>query len=190
MALAALIMSAILFSKYNNGSLCGSCTNGTNGIDGINGTNGTNGNNGTDLTALDFADFYATMPGDNAATVAVGGDVDFPTTGTNNGGGIFALTVDSFQLSSIGKYDVSFFVSVSEAGQLELTLDGTPLALSVTGRATGTNYIATRLLIDVVSVNTTLTVRNPTGNAAALTITPIAGGASSVTAHLSIVRLT
>lgn len=90
MALAALILSALLYSKFNNGTLCGSCINGTNGrdgtngIDGINGTNGTDGatgpqgppgpqgpigltgssgTNGTNGTVLDFADFYATMPG-------------------------------------------------------------------------------------------------------------------------------
>lgn len=71
-----------------------------------------------------------------------------------------------------------------------LTLNNVDVASTVTGRATGTNYIAERVLIDVVSINSTLTVRNPAGNAAALTVSPISGGASAVSAHLSIIRLT
>ena len=35
----------------------------------------------------------------------------------------------------------------------------------------------------------TLTVRNPADNAAALTITPVAGGTNSVSAHLIIIKL-
>jgi len=69
--------------------------------------------------------------------------------------------VDTFQLSAVGQYDVSFFVSIAEAGQLEITLNNVALASSVTGRATGTNYIHARMIIDVVSINTVLTHGNP-----------------------------
>lgn len=121
----------------------------------------------------------------------MGADVNFPSTGTDSGlGGIFALTSNSYQLNAIGKYDVSFWVSVAEAGQLELTLNTVPLANTVTGRATGTNYIMARVFITTTVINSVITVRNPSGNAAALTITPISGGTHAVTAHLSILRLT
>jgi len=163
------------------------------GRDGVNGTcvpctNGTNGTSGGG--AIDFADFYALMPGDNAATIAVGADVHFPQVGPAAvATGITQLSSTQVEIADPGIYDVSFFVSVSEAGQLELTLAGTPIANTVTGRATGTNYIAARVLITVVTPASALTVRNPAGNSAALTITPIAGGASSVSAHLTIIRL-
>ena len=41
-------------------------------------------------------------------------------------------------------------------------------------------------LVEVTTTNSILTVRNPAGNAAALTITPLAGGTNSVSAHLVI----
>ena len=38
-------------------------------------------------------------------------------------------------------------------------------------------------------VETILTVRNPAGNATALTITPLAGGTNQVSAHLIIIQI-
>jgi len=43
--------------------------------------------------------------------------------------------------------------------------------------------------VEIASVNSALTVRNPAGNAAALTITPLAGGTRPVSAHLTIIQL-
>lgn len=73
---------------------------------------------------LNFADFYALMPPDNAATVAPGTDVSFPQNGPNSGSDIARIGPDSFNLAQIGTYQVLFQVGVSEAGQLELTLNG------------------------------------------------------------------
>ena len=56
------------------------------------------------------------------------------------------------------------------------------------GRATGTSQIVGESLI-TVGANTTLEVINPAGNASALTITPIAGGTHSVSAHLVVQRV-
>ncbi len=131
------------------------------------------------------------MPGDNAATVAPGTDVDFPQNGPTSGGGIirFGVSPDTFQLSQIGTYQVLFQVSVTEAGQLILTLNGADLAYTVVGRATGTSQIVGMALVQTTVINSLLTVRNPTGNSTALTITPLAGGARPVSAHLVITRL-
>lgn len=43
--------------------------------------------------------------------------------------------------------------------------------------------------VSTTSVNNVLTIRNPASNAAALTITPLAGGTSPVSAHLVILRI-
>ncbi len=130
------------------------------------------------------------MPPDNAATVAPGTDVSFPQDGPNSGsGGITRTGPSSFNLSEIGIYQVLFQVSVDEAGQLILTLDGADLAYTVVGRATGTSQIIGLALVETTSINAILTVRNPAGNAAALTITPLAGGTRPVSAHLVITRL-
>ena len=99
---------------------------------------------------INYADFYALMPPDNAATVAVGGDVDFPQDGPNSGGSISRLGVDSFNLSEIGVYQVYFNVPVTEAGQLEITLNGFSLAYTVVGRATGTSDISGMFIVETL----------------------------------------
>jgi hypothetical protein len=129
------------------------------------------------------------MPPDNSATVAPGTDVDFPQNGPNSGTDIVRATADSFTLSAIGTYQVLFQVSVSEAGQLILTVNGADLAYTVVGRATGTSQIVGMALVQTSVVNSILTVRNPAGNSTALTITPLAGGTRPVSAHLVITRL-
>ena len=138
---------------------------------------------------LNFADFYALMPPDNAATVAPGTDVSFPQDGPNSGGGIARSGPDSFTLADIGTYQVLFQVSVTEAGQLILTLNGADLAYTVAGRATGASQIVGMAIVETTAVNSVLTVRNPEGTAEALTITPLAGGTRPVSAHLVITQL-
>ncbi len=73
-------------------------------------------------------------------------------------------------------YRVTFQVPVSEAGQLLLTLDGADQAFTVVGRATGTSQVVSTSLIETTDADSELTVRNPAGNATALTISPLAGG--------------
>ena len=138
---------------------------------------------------LNHADFYALMPPDNAATVAPGTDVSFPQDGPNSGAGIVRSGPSSFTLAEIGTYQVLFQVSVTEAGQLVLTLNGEDLAYTVAGRATGTSQIVGMAIVETTAVNSVLTVRNPDGTAAALTITPLAGGTRPVSAHLVITQI-
>lgn len=135
-----------------------------------------------------FADFYALMPPDNAATVAPGGAVDFPQDGPGSGG-IVRVGADSFLLPSVGTYQVLFEVSTSEPGQLIVVLNGIELAYTVVGRATGTSQIVGVALVEPVVPNSVLSIRNPAGNTPALTITPLAGGTRPVAAHLVITRL-
>jgi hypothetical protein len=129
------------------------------------------------------------MPPDNSATVAPGTDVEFPRDGPNSGTGITRTGPSSFNLTDIGFYQVVFQVSVNEAGQLILTLNGEDLDYTVVGRATGTSQIVETAIVETTSVNSILTVRNPAGNSTALTITPLAGGTRPVSAHLVITRL-
>lgn len=126
---------------------------------------------------------------DNAATVAPGTDVSFPQDGPTSGTTIARTGPSSFNLAAIGTYQVLFQVSVTEAGQLILTLNGADLAYTVVGRATGTSEIVEMAIVQTTVINTILTVRNPAGNSTALTITPLAGGTRSVSAHLVITQL-
>jgi hypothetical protein len=82
-----------------------------------------------------------------------------------------------------------FQVSVSEQGQLVLTLNGAELAYTVVGRPTGTSQIVGMSLVTTPAVNSLLTVRNPVGSVIALTIEPTAGGTNPVSAHLVITQI-
>lgn len=159
------------------------------GPTGSTGATGATGPAGSSGGILAFADFFALMPGDNAATVGVGTDVEFPQDGPTSGVAITRLGPSSFNLAAIGTYQVLFQVSVTEAGQLVLTLNGAEQAYTVVGRATGTSQIVGMALVQTSVINSILTVRNPSANSTALTITPLAGGADPVSAHLIITRI-
>lgn len=154
---------------------------GSQGIPGVPGIPGAPG-------ILDFSDFFALMPGDNAATVAADTAVSFPQNGSSNGV-ITRLNATQFLLPTIGTYLVQFQVSVTEAGQLMLRLNAAPIADSVVGRATGTSQIVGLSLVTTTTPNSILEVINPPGNSPALTITPLAGGTHPVSAHLVIIRI-
>jgi hypothetical protein len=129
------------------------------------------------------------MPPDNPAPVAVGGDVQFPQDGPAGGPSISRITASTFDLATPGTYEVTFAVSVSEAGQLELSLNGSALAYTVVGRATGTSQIVGEALVTVSAPDAVLAVENPAGNPAALTVTPLAGGGTPDSASLIIQQL-
>lgn len=162
---------------------------GITGPAGTTGAAGPAGPAGPSGGSLAFADFFALMPGDNAATVAVGAAVEFPQDGPNSASGISRLTASTFNLLDIGTYRVNWQVSVDEPGQLALADGGVKIPETVVGRATGTTQIVGSRLITTSVPNTVLSVVNPTGNAAALTITPIAGGTNAVSASLVIERI-
>ena len=162
---------------------------GPTGPQGPVGATGAAGPQGPAGTVLGFADFYALMPGDNAAPIAAGEDIAFPQDGPNSGDGIARTGASTFTLADIGVYQVYFQASVDEAGQLVLTLNGTEVPYSVTGRATGTSQITGTVLIETDIADSVLTLRNPEGTATAITLTPNAGGTEPVSAHLVITRL-
>ena len=128
------------------------------------------------------------------ATIAVGSNVDFPRNGPSSESGLIArIDADTFNLTAIGVYQIFFQVSINEAGQLVLTLDSGsgPLELpyTVVGRATGTSQITGVALVQTTTSNSVLSVSNPAGNSTALTVTPLAGGTSPVSAHLLITQI-
>jgi predicted Abi (CAAX) family protease len=129
------------------------------------------------------------MPPDNAATVAPGTDVSFPENGPSSGAAIARTGPSTFNLSSIGTYQIMFQVSVTEVGQLILTLNGADLTYTVSGSQAGNSDIVGMSLVTTTVINSLLTVRNPAGNSASLTITPMAGGTRPVSAHLVITEI-
>ncbi|MFJ2043193.1 collagen-like protein [Paenibacillus taichungensis] len=162
---------------------------GTTGVAGVAGPTGVTGATGAAGGVLGFADFFALMPPDNAATVAPGTDVSFPQDGPTSGTTITRTGPSTFNLAAIGTYLVLFQGSMNEAGQLMLTLNGADLSNSVVGRATGTSQMPGMAIVQTTVINTILTVRNPAGESTALTMTPLAGGTRPVSAHLVITQL-
>ncbi len=129
--------------------------------------------------------------GDYAATIAVGANIDFPRSGPNAALGITRLSAGNFQLAAIGKYHVSWQVSVDEPGQFQLTTTTGPAIFpgSTVGRATGTSQIVGDTMITTTVPNQIISVTNPATNSTALTVTPIAGGPDTVSPTLVIERL-
>jgi len=161
---------------------------GHTGPTGLQGPTGFQGVTGATGQPLSFASFYALMPSDNTATIAVGSCVAFPTS-VNNGTDITAVNTTQFKLVSIGTYQIFFQVSINEPDQLVIALNNIPLAYTVVGRATGTSQLVGMSFVTTTSTNSTLSIMNPPGNSTALTITPNAGGATAVSANLNIIRL-
>ena len=162
---------------------------GAAGIPGIPGIPGAPG-------VLDFTDFFALMPGDNAATVAAGGHVFFPQIGSTTG--VIVPTnpgtmSGTFLLPVIGSYLVLFQASIAESApgnaQLQLRLDGVPIATSVAGRDTGTDQVVGVSIVTTTSANSIIELINPPTATTAITLTPVAGGTHSVSAHLVIIRI-
>ena len=85
--------------------------------------------------------------------------------GPNSGAVIQRTGPSSFNLSEIGSYQILFQVSINEAGQLVLTLNGEDLEYTVSGRATGASQIIGMVIVRTTVINSILTVRNPAGNA-------------------------
>jgi hypothetical protein len=135
-----------------------------------------------------YAEFYALMPFDNSAAVLPGSPVQFPQDGPQSGS-ISRTGSATFNLANIGTYEVSFQASVTQPGQLALTLNGAELPYTVVGRATGTSQIAGDSLVQTTVVNSVLTLENPSADAIGLTLTPTAGGVDPVSASLVIKRV-
>jgi hypothetical protein len=146
--------------------------------------------------------FYALMAPDNAATVAGGIAVQFPRAGATYGPTppipapappVGSGAAGAFIVPAAGTYLVSYQVSVTEPGQLQLWrgLGGVTVSVESTAtRATGTSEITNTVLLTLVA-NEILSLRNPTGAGTALTITPAAGAGqpSATGATLTITRV-
>jgi hypothetical protein len=128
------------------------------------------------------------MPSDNPATVATGTPILFPQDGPASAtAGIVRTGTATFNLVNIGVYQVTYQASVTEAGQVRLTLDGVAIPSTAAGRATGTSQIVGTAIVRTTVANSILSLVN--SSPGVLTLTPFAGGAQAVAAQLVIVRI-
>lgn len=167
---------------------------GATGATGAAGTTGPTGATGASGSSgmLDYSLFYLLAPPNDAATISIGAAVPFPQVGPTTGVIVPTAgdgTFTEFTLPDIGVYEVIWQVSVNEPGQLQLWLNGSVIAYTTVGRATGTAQIVGHTLISTSIVNSILTVNNPSGNSTALTVTPNAGGTNPNSGTLLIKRI-
>ena len=129
------------------------------------------------------------MPPDNEESIEPGEDVSFPQDGPSSNTSIARLSDSSFTLTVPGTYLVMFEVTVTQSAQLVLTLNGEPLDYTLVGRNAGSSQIVGMALVTTEIATTVLTVRNPDDVGTPLIITPTAGGALPVSAHLIILQI-
>ena len=128
------------------------------------------------------------MPTDNPDPIAPGAAVAFPQSGVTSGT-ILPDTDTTFALTEIGTYLITFTAAAAEAGQLVLALNGTEIPYTVVGRDATNSQITGTALITTTQATDLLSVQNPTASTTSLTLTPSAGGADPVSAHLTILQI-
>ena len=136
-----------------------------------------------------FADYYALAPTDNAETIAAGDAVAFPRGFASDFSAISRIDNSTFNLAEAGAYLVMFQVNVSEASQLELSLNGTALAYTVTGADTANSQISGVAIVTTTQPNSSLSLINPVQSTGGVVITQNAGGTQPSSSHLTIVKL-
>lgn len=134
-----------------------------------------------------YATFYALMPTDNAVAIAPNEPIDFPTTATKTND-ITVTSPSVFTVTTAGNYLVMFQASTTEGGQLQLTVNNTPIAYTTVGKA-GENTQIVGFAILPLAANDAISVINPGTSTTAITLTQNAGGVSAVAAQLVIAKL-
>lgn len=140
------------------------------------------------INAPVFASYYALAPSDNPNPIAATQAVAFPSiAGTM--GGISQTSPTTFSIATPGVYQVSYNVNSSTPGQLQIELNGTPLANTVTGTSAANGTIVGHAIVTTTVPNSTIRIINPAGNTNSVTVTPNAGGIDATASQLTIVKL-
>lgn len=185
----ANIFSGVTTANNSGNQFGGTFSGDGSGLTALNGAHLAASSVTPDKLAPTYGYFYLLSPPDAVGTIGPGSAVPFPNDGPANGITRNGASSTDFVLAAIGVYEITWQVSISEAGQLVLTLNGSEQAQTVVGRTTGISQIMGNVLIETTSANTVLNVRNPTGNPVALTVTPLAGGSHPVSGSLVIKRI-
>lgn len=135
-------------------------------------------------------------PTDYAATVAVTtsvgtGRVPFPQDGPGAASAATRVDASSFTLAAVGTYEVIFSVHTTEAGQLQVELNGLGVPNTTTpdmNPTSGGHLIVGHSIVTTSVPNEVLAIINPPGNSSALTITPADGAQTHANAQRLIIR--
>lgn len=129
-----------------------------------------------------------------SATVAIAAPFPFDTDGPFTAS-VFAHTASSTVATSApitilvaGTYRVEYSVTVAEARQIALYLNGAVVDSTIYGAATGT-VVTTAFAIITAAANDVLTLRNHLSAAALTLVTPSGGTAENTTNSILIVKI-
>lgn len=146
---------------------------------------------GASVCSCGFGYFYNLAV---SATVAIAAPFPFDTNGEFSPA-VFAHTASPVVATSApitilqaGTYRVEYSVTVAEARQIALYLNGAVVAGTIYGQATGT-AVTTAFAIITAAANDVLTLRNHLSAAALTLVTPSGGTASNTTNSLLIEKL-
>lgn len=129
-----------------------------------------------------------------SATVAVGAPFPFDTDGPFTAGAFLhtaspvVATSAPITIVNAGIYRVEYTVTVAEARQIALYLNGAVVTSTIYGQATGTS-VTTGIAIITVAANDVLTLRNHLSAAALTLVTPSGGTAANNTNSLVIMKI-
>lgn len=128
-----------------------------------------------------------------SATVAIGAPFPFDTDGPHTAGFLHTAsatpaTSAPITIVNAGVYLVEYSVTVAEARQIALYLNGAVVTSTIYGQATGTS-VTTAFAIIEATAGSLLTLRNHLSAAALTLVTPSGGTAGNNTNSLMIRRL-
>jgi hypothetical protein len=148
--------------------------------------------------ALAYGFFWHEVDPETEPTIAVDAPFPFDTDGPGTAGVVRQSDDFTFTLVEAGTYDISWMVSVEEAGQTALYVDDPEASglfpatsfrpETLAGHAAITNQITNRVIITTTAPNANIRIYNHS-SATALTLTTHPGGTQRGTTSLAIVRL-
>jgi hypothetical protein len=136
---------------------------------------------------LEMADFYGTVA---SGGIVAGHAVPFAQNGPASGN-IIRISDTSFQLGTVGIYEVMMQIPVQNTGQVVVALNNVELPYTVAGESNGSNNVSIvqKVFVQTTIPNSLLEIRFPAANTGTMKVVNTGGGNAAITAHLVIVRV-
>jgi hypothetical protein len=137
---------------------------------------------------INYAQFFSLIPSDNRLPIFSESFIEFSQDGPSSGSKITRINNSSFNLTEIGVYLISYQASTNEPAQLGINLNNFLLNYSIIGKNSSNTQISNTVIIITKSINSKLSIQNPSGNSP-ITLTPFAGGTHPVSTTLTITKI-
>jgi hypothetical protein len=136
---------------------------------------------------LEMADFYGLVASNS---ITSGHAVPFAQNGPASGN-ITRISDTSFQLGTVGIYEVMMQIPVQNTGQVVVALNNVELPYTVAGESNGSNNVSLvqKVFVQTIIPNSLLEIRFPAANTGTMKVVNSGGGNAAISAHLVIVRV-